>query len=66
MAKVTISNLFPTEKKLLPGEDSLLHELSEQEINHVLGGAINCNPINSQTLIDSATRIFRTIRSLFG
>ncbi|WP_427160502.1 hypothetical protein ACQFX9_02160 [Aliinostoc sp. HNIBRCY26] len=38
MANVTISNLTPAGSELFQGEDSFIHELSEQEINDVLGG----------------------------
>ncbi|WP_236143779.1 hypothetical protein [Nostoc sp. CMAA1605] len=38
MANVTISNLTPAGSELFQGEDSFIHELSEQEINNVLGG----------------------------
>ncbi len=37
MANLTISNLSPAGSELFQGEDSFLHELSEQEINDVLG-----------------------------
>ncbi len=38
MANVTISNLTPAGSELFQGEDSFIHELSEQEISDVLGG----------------------------
>ncbi|WP_427160505.1 hypothetical protein ACQFX9_02175 [Aliinostoc sp. HNIBRCY26] len=38
MTNVKISNLTPAGSELFQGEDSFIHELSEQEINDVLGG----------------------------
>ncbi len=37
MANLKISHLSPAGSELFQGEDSFLHELSEQEINDVLG-----------------------------
>ncbi|MCJ8279568.1 MAG: hypothetical protein MJK14_06450 [Rivularia sp. ALOHA_DT_140] len=40
MAKITISELRPAGADLFEGSESFMHELSEQEITDVLGGAV--------------------------
>ncbi|MEO1430176.1 MAG: hypothetical protein AAFV71_14145 [Cyanobacteria bacterium J06633_8] len=39
MAKITISELRPAGADLFDGSESFMHELNDQEVSFVLGGA---------------------------